>query len=209
MPSGADILGYIEHIAAIVAAGAIIYTAWIGRSQLKEMRKESLLDRRVKHAEKIVKMIHTAKNVISRTKFPYVDSEDRQMIKERLIRFGYSDHEIEENKVLILSLSASKYILRERKIFLEISNYIPTSKIIFDSSITSNLNQLYNIYRNIAFGNVNKIRHKAKQEQKNFDDLFPTISRGMDEDDVDNQVESIVVEDIISKIQEIIGTADD
>ena len=208
MSSGADILGYIEHIASIAVAGAIIYTAWIGRSQLKEMRKEKLLDRRVKHAEKIVEMIHTAKEVISRSRSRNVNPEKRKKIEERLKGYGYSDREIEENEVLVLSLSASSYIRRERKVFLEISNYIPTSKIIFDSSITSNLNHLLTIYKNIAFRNYSRIIFRAKQEQKNFDDLLPIIRRRMDEDDIDNQVESIV-EDIISKIQEIIGTADD
>lgn len=208
MPSGTNILGYIEHIASIVAALAIIYTAWIGRSQLKEMRKENLLDRRVKHAEKIVKMVHTAKRIIFRVRSPVVVLKVREEIKEKLKMYGYSDHEIEENEALVVSLNASNRIRREQKIFLEISNYIPTSRIIFDSSITLNLNHLLAIYRNIAFVNVSKIRLKAKQEQKNFDYLLPMIRRRMDEDDIDNQVENIV-EDIISKIQEIIGTADD
>ena len=206
MPSEADILEYIEQIASIAVAGAIIYTAWIGRSQLKEMRGERLLDRRAEHAEKIIKMIYAAKDAISRVRrFPSI--EDRKEAEENLKRYGYSDTEISENKILISSICASKNIIKEQEIFLEIFRYIPTSRIIFDSSIASNLNQLYIIYRKIAYRNVLKIRHKGKQEQKNFDDLFPVRQR-MRKDEIGNEISNIV-ENIESKIQEIIGITDD
>lgn len=185
-----------------------MYTAWIGRSQLKEMRKERLLDRRVHHAEKIVKMVHAAKDVIFRARSPIIVTQKRRAeATESLKNFGYSDLEIQENEILVPSMCASRYILGRRKIFVEISNYIPTSRILFDASITSNLNQLCKIYRKIS-SNRMKIMMNRRRENKNIDNLLPIKRRHYEEDEVDTEVNNIV-ENIESKIQEILGTTDD
>lgn len=208
MPNVSNILSYIEHIASIAAAGAIIYTAWVGRLQLGEWKKEKLLDRRAKHAEKVVKLIHRAKDAIFDARHPYLGTKGKEEAKERLMNFGYSEHEIDENSILVYTICVSKRIEKSSEIFIKIFNYAPILNIVFDSSIASDLKDLYKIYRKISYLDVSKIRIMSRLKKKNFDNLGPVRRRLNDDDDVSVEVNNLV-ERIESKIQEIIGKIDD
>lgn len=198
------IFEHIEHIASIAAAVSIIYTAWIGRLQLGEWKKEKLFDRRAEHAEKIVKMIHRARGHINFARSRFSTQEDREAATEKLKERGYSDSEIDRNLIRIMVLNTKLW--RKWEFFLEISNYAPIVNIIFDSSIKSELNQLVKVYE--------ELRHKSYissiRKIHNLDELAPLIRsfRREEQDDIQIEVDNII-ERIESKIQEIMGTGDE
>ena len=220
MPSGTTIMSYIEHIASISAAVAVIYTAWIGGRQLKTWTEDKLFDRRAKHAIRIINMLHEAKEVIHTARFPSrIGAKNKSAISflkfYTKARYG-NNEKLKKEKLKsreLLMVSNLYCMLREKRhIFDKISKYTPIAKFVFDSEIQSLLGDLVNVYRGLS-----RDAHRILiflDEEKNrdkIDSLFLKnykFMRGIEcdeNDEISEKVDSII-DQVETRIREIMGT---
>lgn len=203
MTNEINILETIEHIASIAAAVAIIYTAWIGNLQLKRWKKEKLFDRRAEHAIKIVKMMHRARDIIHKARFPIVMPDEYEEACDQIRRLGFSESDISKYENLVKSRALLNRLEKEREFFLKISNYAPIARIIFDITITIELNEMVNIYYKIR--NATWISFGTKDMEEKLDNIKRLFSVLGEEDKIKIEIDSIITR-IESKIQKVMGT---
>lgn len=200
-----SILGYIEHIASIAAACAIIYTAWVGNLQLGEWKKEKLFDRRAEHAIKVINMVHLAKKSLFEIRNPFMQADEQNSAIEYLKEngypsFSYSEHEdILRVRVLLCRLES------QEDIFSEISNYAPIASFIFDDSIGLKLVSIFDIYEDIRFDARLAYGSKNREIIDNIENLFWNFK---ETDKYEKKIIDII-NYIESRIQEVMGTKSD
>ena len=220
MPTETAIMSYIEHIASISAAIAVIYTAWTGSRQISTWTKDKLFDRRVKHAIKVINMLHEAREVIHEARVPPMvgkkREEARSWLKIHVERRYMHDEKLKkkklENRELLAVSNLHCMLKRKVSIFSNISNYTPTAKFVFDSDIQSLLNDLVSVYKDLN-RDANRIlisldeeKHRDKINSlllKNY--RFQKRNENDESDEIGEKVDSIV-DQIEVRIKKVMGT---
>lgn len=220
MPNETTIISYIEHIASITAALAVIYTAWTGSRQLKTWAEDKLFDRRAKHAIKIINMLHEAKEVIHEARNPRIRGGEHEIAKRWLaihVKFRHgSNKELKDKKLKsreLLNVSNLYCRLKTKMhIFNKISKYTPTAKFVFDSDIQKLLNDLVNVYKDLnrdARRILSSLDTEKNRDKINSlfrkDHISPKKIEYDESDEIAVKVDSII-DQVEARIREIMGT---
>lgn len=156
-------LDHLEHIAAIAAAGAVIYTARVGRREIGKWKEEKWFESRVEHAIKAIEMVHRASLEIRKARDPNIMPNEIDAAKSNLIAYGYSQQQIEKLGGAVKARVLFNRLNKVEDAIIEVCNYVPISSIIFGKKIGSKISALTGVYyrlrvdtKVVAFNNNQK-----------------------------------------------------
>ena len=196
MPHEIITLEGIEHVASIAAAGAIVYSAWVGTSEIGKRKDEKLLERRIEHAEKITEMVFRASSVISNVRFPSIMKCKEEDAKSNLVKWNFSD----SSEDMIRAMVLVNRIEKNEEVAQSVIGYTPTIDIFF-VDIGAKLKSLVSLYYQLRISAkcaIFRMPHNDNIDKENF---FWSLDGN---DCIENELEDIK-RDIQREIQATIG----
>lgn len=186
----------IEHVASIAAAGAIVYSAWVGTSEIGKWKDEKLLERRIEHAEKITEMVFRASSAISNARFPNVMKCEEEDAKSNLVKWNFSDPSEDMIKAMVLVNRLEK----SESVIQSVVGYTPTIDIFF-TDIGAKLKSLVSLYYRLRISAKCVIFKMSRNDDIDEKDFFWSLDGN---DYIEKKLEDIK-KDIQREIQATIG----
>ena len=200
-----ETLKVLNDVSAIVAAIAVTTTAYIGRNVFNDWREKKKVERKVKHAERIVIAACNAREALTRIRSSISFSSEEESAEKAINTAIAKGHRFELNSHSISGMVCLERIEKENKHYLAVAEYVIISEAVFNEHLAGALKNIISTYNSVGSAARILIQNSKSmtEDQKWFDRIWEG-NRGEEKDEIcifiDKQI-NIVKKECHSYIQ--------
>ena len=143
-------LAALNDLSAIIAAIAVAWTAVIGKNVLNDWKEKKKLERKVKHAERIVIAACNAREALKRIRSPISFSGENESAEAAINKAISKGHRIELNSQSSAGMVCLERIGKENKHYVAVAEYVIISEAVFSERLSKALQNIISQYNSVG-----------------------------------------------------------
>ena len=150
LSSISETLKIFHDASAAIAAIAVMVTAIVGRNVLNDWGEKKKLERKVKHAERIVIAACNAREALARTRSPIGFSSEEESAEEAINTAISKGHRVTLNYNSTVGMTCIARIEKEKEHYMAVAEYVIIAEAVFNERLAKALKNIISTYNSVG-----------------------------------------------------------